>query len=772
MEYFRARSEEQGGEIVTEKDSEAPPDDEAAVAAKVALYDRRIMNFDQRCNVAGRGDQEFNVPGKLTLRQFAEQQFMEDKSNMEERYKIMEEESKRKEESEQGAPPDEAATAASCCIYYERIMNLRREFQVESYPGSPPGITIQDDLYDTDTTPPFPSPSDVPRRRRPVHSIWSTGARPRSLQFTTTSTNQAIFEGAEDDPEDETETPVNGGGDRLDVGDNDDDEDVEDAVEDAQAVRGHDAPPNSNVEDADEDAEAIRVRDEQRQRQVGITKKALKAADALYRNGSKLFDATPNLGPRAKSAYQTATHAEISRHSTWELGIWFSKTFPNLQKLAIVDMGAGYYTVMTYLAQLLPGATLFGIEFDALRCRLAGCIFQGMQASLLNKNLGLVYGDIFNVTGVEADVFFCNDEVFCDDLLEHIFRLFDESKRATHIISAKIGRKKQKGWKRWFDDKYEFVAQFSLKKRTSTEMSLMTVYKKKGPVPTEDIPLALEPYCIQGFFCDSTRAAAISAFIGAAEKDCGGRGEREHTSILPPRDDCAADLHIKCEGECSNCEKVFHHPDCLELKASDIHGTGLFATLAVSDNQFVSVFVGRKCKKVTKRNLSIAVSIPNGMYLVPTGDHKHINHSCDPNCVLQKWEYRNSEKYSIRSIRAIASGEEITFDYGYAVDGCTCLTAACSNLIRFKTIDEFFQSDHFQPPHQPRRCLDIGVSYFCHLYDMWQDHLQVENPDVYDNSQYHVDYFKAQGTYKLYFRNDLLLSEITVPAEEYSEIDS
>jgi hypothetical protein len=44
---------------------------------------------------------------------------------------------------------------------------------------------------------------------------------------------------------------------------------------------------------------------------------------------------------------------------------------------------------------------------------------------------------------------------------------------------------------------------------------------------------------------------------------------------------------------------------------------------------------------------------------------RFINHSCEPNCGVEKWEVNGEERCAIFALRDINSGEELTFDYKF-----------------------------------------------------------------------------------------------------------
>jgi len=92
--------------------------------------------------------------------------------------------------------------------------------------------------------------------------------------------------------------------------------------------------------------------------------------------------------------------------------------------------------------------------------------------------------------------------------------------------------------------------------------------------------------------------------------------------------------------------------------SSPIHGRGLFARRAIEPDQYIGTYRGRRTQN-------------NGMHVLwiwsdkrerwegIDGDNemRFLNHSGDPNA-----DWWGTELYAIR---AIAEGEEITFDYGW-----------------------------------------------------------------------------------------------------------
>jgi SET domain-containing protein len=65
---------------------------------------------------------------------------------------------------------------------------------------------------------------------------------------------------------------------------------------------------------------------------------------------------------------------------------------------------------------------------------------------------------------------------------------------------------------------------------------------------------------------------------------------------------------------------------------------------------------------------------------------RFVNHSCAPNCILQKWVVQNRVRMGIFTLREIAAGEELTFDYkferyGEKAQPCYCGESICEGVI-------------------------------------------------------------------------------------------
>ncbi len=137
-----------------------------------------------------------------------------------------------------------------------------------------------------------------------------------------------------------------------------------------------------------------------------------------------------------------------------------------------------------------------------------------------------------------------------------------------------------------------------------------------------------------------------------------------------------------------------------EVRGSDIHGRGVYATRLIPEKTKIIEYVGElvdKKESDRRANAQHAKSLKTGdaaVYIftlsktwdidgnVPWNTARLINHSCNPNCEA----FVEGRKIFIYSLREIAEGEELTFDYGFDVDcyedhPCLCGSNGCVGYI-------------------------------------------------------------------------------------------
>lgn len=141
-------------------------------------------------------------------------------------------------------------------------------------------------------------------------------------------------------------------------------------------------------------------------------------------------------------------------------------------------------------------------------------------------------------------------------------------------------------------------------------------------------------------------------------------------------------------------------------------GRGVFATDEILAGAFLIEMTGKTMNpedipSVAARSiLDHYIQCAPNKFLGPSGDFDDIfNHSCDPNAGL----FFENGKIIIRSIRTIAAGEEIFYDYSTVITNdpfvmkCSCATTLCRGKVAaFKTLpkktrDRYIQLGMVQP---------------------------------------------------------------------------
>lgn len=164
--------------------------------------------------------------------------------------------------------------------------------------------------------------------------------------------------------------------------------------------------------------------------------------------------------------------------------------------------------------------------------------------------------------------------------------------------------------------------------------------------------------------------------------------------------ECAPEL---CNQNCKNQHFGINNSYKLQIKLTDAKGWGLFAKENMPSNMFVIEYVGEiidKCE-MERRFISAIECREEHFYFVGMNsklfidgrnygnESRFINHSCDPNTVLEKWTAYSGGEEKIRlaffTKRQIIAGEEITFDYqydsNYKKTECLCGAISCRKLI-------------------------------------------------------------------------------------------
>ena len=125
----------------------------------------------------------------------------------------------------------------------------------------------------------------------------------------------------------------------------------------------------------------------------------------------------------------------------------------------------------------------------------------------------------------------------------------------------------------------------------------------------------------------------------------------------------------------------------IRIGTSRIAGQGLFAAQDIKKGTTIIEYTGEKIsKKESRQRLA-----RGNAYIFELNDRwdidgealnntaRYINHSCDPNCVVEK----TTRALWIVALRNIKSGEELSYNYGYDAKKyiCTCGAVNCCGYI-------------------------------------------------------------------------------------------
>jgi SET domain-containing protein len=136
---------------------------------------------------------------------------------------------------------------------------------------------------------------------------------------------------------------------------------------------------------------------------------------------------------------------------------------------------------------------------------------------------------------------------------------------------------------------------------------------------------------------------------------------------------------------------------------SPIHGQGVFAAQAVKQGTRILEYTGEKISRqeatarVAQGNVYVFFFDPR--YDIdgntPQNIARYINHSCEPNCESDII----ADRLWIIALRDIQEGEELSYDYGYELEGyeqrpCRCGAKNCCGYI----VDKAYRAQIVTPP--------------------------------------------------------------------------
>ncbi|XP_031552066.1 histone-lysine N-methyltransferase SETD2-like [Actinia tenebrosa] len=181
----------------------------------------------------------------------------------------------------------------------------------------------------------------------------------------------------------------------------------------------------------------------------------------------------------------------------------------------------------------------------------------------------------------------------------------------------------------------------------------------------------------------------------------------DNEDVVPCGENCLNRLlMIECNNRCScgnRCTNKRFQQGCkvkIEVLKTEKKGWGLKTLEDLEENQFVMEYCGEvmNYRDFMKRAEQYDRQKRKHYYFMTLrADEiidatfkgslsRFVNHSCDPNCVTQKWTVNGLLRIGFFTLRKISAGEELTFDYqlqryGKVAQTCYCESPNCTGII-------------------------------------------------------------------------------------------
>ena len=164
--------------------------------------------------------------------------------------------------------------------------------------------------------------------------------------------------------------------------------------------------------------------------------------------------------------------------------------------------------------------------------------------------------------------------------------------------------------------------------------------------------------------------------------------------LCPLGDHCSNNAIQKHRGLTSNLDRFM----------TEKKGWGIKTKAPVLAGQFITEYVGEiVSEKVFKHRMvtdyvgdthHYCLHLDGGTVIDGHrmgGECRFVNHSCEPNCEIQKWTVGGHYRMALFSLRDISPGEELTYDYNFSLfnphegQACQCGSTRCRGVIGGRT---------------------------------------------------------------------------------------
>ena len=164
---------------------------------------------------------------------------------------------------------------------------------------------------------------------------------------------------------------------------------------------------------------------------------------------------------------------------------------------------------------------------------------------------------------------------------------------------------------------------------------------------------------------------------------------------------CQEECSRNCEAGDACCNKRIQRRQWKPLEVFDAHkkGKGLKVTQGCAKGDLVTEYVGRAINKAFLPRLFNRYQQERKLYIMALdkdicldarakgGLARYINHSCEPNCIVERWKVRGIIRAAVMALQDIPAGTELSFDYqwdrkrGRAPTKCHCGAKTCRGTL-------------------------------------------------------------------------------------------
>ena len=158
---------------------------------------------------------------------------------------------------------------------------------------------------------------------------------------------------------------------------------------------------------------------------------------------------------------------------------------------------------------------------------------------------------------------------------------------------------------------------------------------------------------------------------------------------------------------CSNRNFTNREYISLDICHETSRGYGLRTVKVINAGSFLIEYVGEvintetiNCRMVQQRlqspdNLDFyIIALENGFYIdgkLKGNESRFINHSCDPNCKVERWNVQGRTRIGIFAIKDLLAGDFLSYDYRLetpeeSIFGCECGSINCRGTLAISHI--------------------------------------------------------------------------------------